>query len=111
VVLPIVMGAHYRMGTSKTAAKQQDLFYYLLRNRIALLMMTNSASKLGFITQNIRKLIISNRTSAERKAILIALIAGIRLGRKLKRKYGSIDLYSAPLVRASMNTRFFQWLH
>jgi GT2 family glycosyltransferase len=111
VVLPIVMGAHYRMGTSKTAAKQQDLFHYLLRNRIALLMMTNSASKLGFITQNIRKLIISNRTSGERKAILIALIAGIRLGRKLKRKYGSINLYSAPLVRERMNTRLFQWLH
>jgi GT2 family glycosyltransferase len=110
VVLPIAMGAHYRMGTSKKAGKK-ELFHYLLRNRIALLTMTNSASKLGFITQNIRKLIISNRTPAERKAILIALIDGVQLGRQLKRKYGPIDLYAAPLIRAKMKTRLLQWLH
>ena len=111
MVLPIIVGSHYRMGTSAKAAKKQDLFYYLLRNRIALLYMTNSASKLGFITQNIRKLIFSKRTAAQRKAILIALIDGFRLGLQLKRKYGLIDLYSAPLTRASMKSRLFQWLH
>lgn len=111
VVLPIVMGAHYRMGTSKTAAKRQDLFHYLLRNRIALLTMTNSAGRLGFISQSIRKLVFSNRTAAERKAILIALVGGVRLGLQLKRKYGAINLYAAPLVRMKMKNRFLQWLH
>jgi hypothetical protein len=99
------------MGTSTKAAKKRDLFYYLLRNRIALLYMTNSAGKLGFITQNIRKLIISNRTATERKAILVSLIDGVRLGRQLRAKYGSIDLYRAPFTRASMKVRIFRWLH
>ena len=111
MVLPIIVGSHYRMGTSTKAAKKQDLFYYLLRNRIALLYMTNSASKLGFITQNIRKLVFSKRTVAQRKAILNALLDGVRLGRQLKRKYGLIDLYSAPLTRASLKSRLFHWLH
>jgi GT2 family glycosyltransferase len=111
VVLPFVTGAHYRMGTSKKAAKKQDLFYYLLRNRIALLYMTNSAGKLGFITQNLRKLVISNRTPAERKAIFISLIDGIRLGRQLKRQYGSINVYAAPLIRPPLKTRLIRWMH
>ena len=111
MVLPIIVGSHYRMGTSNKAAKKQELFYYLLRNRIALLYMTNSASKLGFTTQNMRKLIVSNRTVAERKAILVALVDGIRLGLRLKRKYGLIDLYSAPLIRGSLKSRLFHWLH
>lgn len=110
IVLPVIVGSHYRMGTSKVA-KKQDLFHYLLRNRIALLYMTNSASKLGFITQNIRKLIVSNRTATERKAILVSLLDGIRLGRQLKRKYGTINLYSAPLISDSLKSRFFHWLH
>ena len=110
LVLPVVAGSHYRMGTSKVA-KKQDLFHYLLRNRIALIYMTNSASKLGFITQNIRKLVVSNRTLAERKAIFVSLLDGIRLGRQLKRQYGPIDLYSAPLIRGSLKSRLFHWLH
>ena len=109
-VLPVIVGSHYRMGTSKVA-KKQDLFHYLLRNRIALIYMTNSASKLGFITQNIRKLVVSNRTIAERKAIFVSLLDGIQLGRQLKRQYGPIDLYSAPLIRGSLKSRLFHWLH
>ena len=99
IVLPIIVGSHYRMGTSTKAAKKSELFYYLLRNRIALLYATNSRGKLGFITQNIRKLVVSNRTAAERKAILVALIDGLRLGKKLRRKYGCIDFYAAPFSK------------
>ena len=73
--------------------------------------MTNSASKLGFITQNMRKLVVSKRTVAQRKDILISLIEGIRLGRQLREKYGPIDLYSAPLIREPMKSRLFHWLH
>ncbi len=111
VVIPIVTGSHHRMGTSKKALQKGELFYYLLRNRIALLLMTNSNGKLGFITQNIRKLIISNRTTAERKAILVALLDGLRLGRQLRRKYGCIDFYAAPFTRASLKARVFKWIH
>jgi GT2 family glycosyltransferase len=111
VVLPIIVGSHYRMGTSNKVAKKQDLFHYFLRNHVALLYMTNSASKLGFITQNIRKLVFSKRTAAQRKAILVSLLEGIRLGRQLREKYGPIDLYSAPLIRLSLKSRLFHWLH
>jgi GT2 family glycosyltransferase len=111
MVLPVIVGAHYRMGTSNKVAKKQALFHYFLRNRIALLYMTNSASKLGFITQNIRKLFVSKRTVAQRKAILVSLIEGFRLGRHLRQKYGAIDLYSAPLIREPLKSRLFHWLH
>ena len=111
LVIPIITGSHYRMGTSKKNSQKGELFYYLLRNRIALLFMTNSNGKMGFITQNIRKLIISNRTTAERKAILLALLDGLRLGRQLRRKYGCIDFYSAPFTRASLKARVFKWIH
>jgi hypothetical protein len=99
------------MGSSNKTAKTGILFYYLLRNRIALLYMTNSAGKFGFITQNLRKLVVSNRTLAQRKAILIALIHGIELGMQLKRKYGKINFYAAPFTRASIKTRFYKWIH
>ncbi len=110
IVLPVVVGSHYRMGSSNKANKQ-DLFHYLLRNRIALLYITNSASRLGFFTQNMRKLIVSNRTVADRKAILLSLLEGIKLGRRLKGKYGRIDLYSAPLIRETLKSRLYHWLH
>lgn len=110
IVLPELVGSHYRMGSSNKANKK-DLFHYLLRNRIALLYITNSASKLGFFTQTVRKLVVSNRTIDERKAIMLSLVEGIKLGRRLKRKYGRINLYSAPLIRESLNSRFYHWLH
>lgn len=111
MVIPTVVGSHYRMGTTNKVAKKQDLFHYFLRNHVALLLMTNSASKLGFLTQNLRKLVVSRRTVAQRKAVLIALIEGLRLGRQLKRKYGSLDLYCAPLVRDSLKSRLYHWMH
>jgi GT2 family glycosyltransferase len=111
IVLPTVTGAHYRMGTSNKAAKKGDLFYYLLRNRIALLYMTNSNGKLGFLTQNLRKLIVSNRTMAERKAILISMIHGVELGWQLKRRYGGINFYAAPFTRDSFKRRLYRWIH
>jgi GT2 family glycosyltransferase len=110
IVLPVVAGSHYRMGTSK-AAKKQDLFFYLLRNRVALIYITNSASKPSFIAQNLRKLILSNRKLSERKAIFVSLLDGLLLGRQLKRKYGSINLYCAPILRGSLKGRLFRWLH
>ncbi|HSV50236.1 MAG TPA: glycosyltransferase [Candidatus Acidoferrales bacterium] len=110
IAIPTVTGAHYRMGSSNKTSKG-NLFHYLLRNRFALLYITNSASKLGFYIQNIRKLIVSNRTVSERKAILFALFEGFKLGRQLKRQYGRIDLYRAPLIRNSLKTRLYNWMH
>lgn len=110
MVIPVIVGSHYRMGTTNKVAKQ-DLFHYFLRNHVALLYMTNSVSKLGFMTQNIRKLVFSKRTVAQRRAVLIALVEGLRLGRQLKGRYGSLDLYCAPLVRDSLKSRLYHWLH
>jgi GT2 family glycosyltransferase len=110
-VLPIIVGSHYRMGTSVKAASKGDLFYYLLRNRIALLTMTNSRGKLGFITQNLRKLIVSNRTIAERKAIWVSMVHGLELGWRLKQRYGGINFYAAPFTRAPLKRRLHRWIH
>jgi len=99
------------MGTSKKTTKKGELFYYLLRNRTALLFMTNSNGKLGFVTQNLRKLIISNRTLDERRVILVSLLDGLRMGYQLRKKYGCIGFYAAPFTRASMKRRLFRWMH
>ncbi len=111
VVLPMVLGTHYRMGTSSKAAQKKDLFYYLLRNRTALLYMTNSSGIVAFTTQNLRKLIVSNRTSEERKAILVAFMHGITLGLRLRWRFGGVDFYKAPFVRSPVKQRLQKWLH
>ena len=111
LVIPTITGVHYRMGTSKKTTKKGELFYYLLRNRTALLFMTNSNGKLGFVTQNLRKLIISNRTLDERRVILVSLLDGLRMGYQLRKKYGCIGFYAAPFTRASMKRRLFRWMH
>ncbi len=111
LVIPTVSGSHYRMGTSKKTTRKGELFYYLLRNRIALLFMTNSNGKLGFVTQNLRKLIVSNRTIEERKAILVSLLHGVLLGRRLRGKFGAINFYAAPFTRAPLKKRLFRWMH
>lgn len=111
VVLPMVIGTHYRMGTSSKAAQKSDLFYYLLRNRTALLYMTNSIGIVGFTTQNLRKLLVSNRTSEERKAILVAFMHGVTLGLRLRGRFGAVDFYKAPFVRPPVKQRLKKWLH
>jgi hypothetical protein len=68
--------------------------------------MTNSKSKTAFFLKNIRKLVVSGRNMAQRKMILESLINGVKLGRKLKKKYGKIDVYSAPLLETRMLKRF-----
>jgi GT2 family glycosyltransferase len=110
-VIPDVAASHHRMGTTAKTVTSGNRFYYLLRNRIALLCMTNSRGKLGFITKNMRKLVVSNRTQAERRAILVATLDGVRLGFQLRRKYGCINFYAAPFARATLKARLFKWIH
>ena len=110
-VIPDVAASHHRMGTTAKTVTTGNRFYYLLRNRIALLYMTNSRGKLGFTTQNLRKLVISNRTQVERKAIMAATLDGIRLGLWLQRKYGCINFYAAPFTRETVKARLFKWIH
>jgi len=110
-VIPDVAASHHRMGTTTKTVTSGNRFYYLLRNRIALLYMTNSRGKLGFITQNMRKLVVSNRTQAERRAILVATVDGIRLGFRLRRKYGCINFYAAPFARTTLKARLLKWMH
>jgi GT2 family glycosyltransferase len=110
-VIPEVVASHHRMGTTAKTVTSGNRFYYLLRNRIALLYMTNSRGKLGFTTQNLRKLVVSNRTQTERRAILAATMDGIRLGFRLRRKYGCVNFYAAPFTRAALKARLFKWMH
>jgi GT2 family glycosyltransferase len=105
VVLPTVTGEHYRMATSKKIFKSLRLDYYFLRNHIALLYMTNSVDKWRYILKHVRRLIVSNGNLAQRKLILTAVLNGVRMGRQLRKKYGTINLYQAPLVKTPLKAR------
>ena len=105
MVLPIISGRHYRMATIKKFYKLINLPYYSLRNRMALLYMTNSRYKKGAILKYLNRLIITKGGFARRETILKALISGIKFGKILKEKYGVIDLYKAPLIKMPLKKR------
>jgi GT2 family glycosyltransferase len=106
IVLPIVAGEHNRKTSSGRVFVSLRLAYFNLRNQFALLYMTNSQSKIAFFLKNIRKLVLSSRSLAQRKLILESLINGVRLGRQLKKKYGTLNLYAAPLLKTRLLKRF-----
>jgi len=105
-VLPIVAGKHLRLATIRRYVKSDRALYYGLRNRIALLSMTNSGNRKIYVLKNIRKLVVSKHSMTQRKIMLRALIDGIMLGQTLEKKYGTIDLYRAPLIRTPIRERF-----
>ncbi|MGO8807701.1 MAG: glycosyltransferase [Candidatus Bathyarchaeia archaeon] len=106
ILLPTVTGEHQRTATNKQHEKSLDISYYFLRNQIALLCMTNSADKLRFILQNLRRIAVSKGSFAFRQMMLRSLIEGIRNGRQLQKRYGKIDLYKTPMRKASLKSRF-----
>jgi GT2 family glycosyltransferase len=104
-VLPIVTGEHFRMAVTMKYHKSLPLLYYGLRNKIALLYMTNSRDKERFFLKQIRSLILGRASLSQRQVTLNALIDGIRLGKELREKYGIINLYAAPIVRTPIKER------
>ena len=102
VVVPVVTGRHYREATTKKHFRYAKRYYYLLRNRVALLYITNSKYKKAFFLKCLRSLLLSRIGLAERRKILRALVDGIRFGRQLQEKYGTIDLHRIPLIKTSL---------
>ncbi len=105
VLLPVVTGEHQRMAVSLEHTQSLELYYYRLRNRIALLYMTNSADKLRVILQIFRRASFTRGSFAFRQTVLKSLIAGIREGRELRKKYGIINLYETPMLQTSSMSR------
>lgn len=101
VVLPLVTGEHYRRATIKKVSKSVRLPYYSLRNHIAMLYLTNSkdSTRARIILKHLRRLVLSKGGLTKRKMILNALIDGVNLGRELRKKYGIINLWKAPILR------------
>lgn len=110
VILPTITGEHYRGAALKKFSSQVGLPYYSVRNHLALLYMTNSRGKYKRILKILRRLYFSKAGYKRRKLMLNALLDGIRLGRKLKREYGTINIYNVPLLRASLKRKILSWL-
>jgi GT2 family glycosyltransferase len=105
VVLPLVAGEHYRLTTNGRFSESIPFYHYFLRNRIALLCMTNSRFRGFIILRDLRILVILRRGGlAERRSNLKTLIEGVKLGKELERKYGTIDLKQVPLCDMSYRT-------
>lgn len=105
VLLPIVTGQHLRMATTGKYVQPIDRWHYRLRNQIALLYATNSTDKVRFILQTLRRAAVSKSSLTFREMMLKSLIEGVRIGRQLKEKYGTIDLYQTPLRKSSISRR------
>ncbi len=102
VVLPFVTGEHLRMATTGTYVEPIARYHYRLRNQIALLYLTNSADKLRFTLQVFRRAIMSRGSFDFRQMMLRSVIEGLIWGRRLKKLYGTINLYETPMRRTSL---------
>ena len=105
VSLPVIVASHYRLAAIGKVSSQ-ELYYISMRNKTALLYLTNSAEKLSFIIKNIRRTIIGRGAHPSRKIMIRSIIDGLKLGRQLKKKYGLINIYNGPILRRSMKARF-----
>lgn len=106
VFLPIITGEHLRMAVSALHAEPLSLAHYRIRNQVALLCMTNSADKLRFYLQNLRRAAVSRGSFAFRQMMLRSLVEGTEMGGRLRARYGVIDLYKTPMRRTSVKNRF-----
>jgi GT2 family glycosyltransferase len=99
VSVPEVVAHHVRSFTFK---KQAVFSTYLnVRNRVALSVITNIRYKylvLLHVLKSISALIARTRSKNFAKAMIRALIDGLRLGKTLKRKRVMIDIYKAPII-------------
>ena len=106
VFLPTLTGQHLRMAVSAMHAEPLSLAHYRIRNQVALLVMTNSADKLRFYLQNLRRAALSRGSFAFRQMMLRSLVEGTEMGRRLRARYGVIDLYKTPMRRTPVKNRF-----
>ena len=102
LLLPVNAGWHQRMAVSREHVDSIELYYYRLRNHIALLCMTNSAEKLRVILQNLRRAVLSRGSFAFRQMMLRSVLEGMESGRRLRQKYDVIDLYKTPMKKTSV---------
>ncbi|MCW3996781.1 MAG: glycosyltransferase [Candidatus Bathyarchaeota archaeon] len=105
IVLPCVTGEHLRMATTGTYVQPIARYHYRLRNQIALLYITNSADKLRFTLQVFRRAIVGRGSFAFRQMMLRSVIEGLIWGHRLKRLYGTINLYETPMRKTSIMGR------
>jgi GT2 family glycosyltransferase len=100
IVLPIVTGEHCH-----TTSKSLRFNYFFLRNHIALLVMTNSRHKWLRLLKQLWMITVSVSDLPQRAIILNAMVQGFRMGKQLQKKFGTINVYAAPLVETPLITR------
>jgi GT2 family glycosyltransferase len=103
VVVPEVVASHYRLAVTQKFGSKVSYFAY--RNRIALISMTNSCNREKVVLRHFRQIVIGKTSFKEKQIMLKALIDGLRLGRLLKERYGTINIYNSPLCSTSLKNR------
>jgi len=103
IVVPSVVASHYRLAVTSKFGSMVPYFAY--RNRIALIYITNSADKARVILKHFRQVAVGKASFSEKRVILKALIDGLRLGRLLKKRFGTINVYNSPLCTTSLKNR------
>ena len=104
IVIPTVCGEHFRQTTIRKYKKNVCLNYYIYKNIIALLKMTNCRRIMKILKYLvfIRRAVLSRLNKETRKEIILGIFNGIKLGRKLRRTYGVIDLWKAPIYKVEI---------
>jgi GT2 family glycosyltransferase len=95
--VPISVGRHFRSKTIKSL-KSNFLLYHGVKNRVALLVASNSRLKI-FGLGSILKTTLEEVGFERKKTVLNAVLQGINLGYKIYKRYGLMDIYSAPVIR------------
>ncbi|MGC9014774.1 MAG: glycosyltransferase, partial [Thermoproteota archaeon] len=98
--VPVDVGKHFRGKTTKNV-DSKFLLYHEIRNRVALLVASNSRLKI-FGLSSILKMTSQEISSKQKKVILNAMLQGMNLGYEIYKKYGLLDIYSAPVIRCSL---------
>ncbi len=105
VVLPLISGEHLRMATTGKHVSTINQYHIRLRNQVALLCITNSADKLRFILQVLRRAVLSKASFTFRQMMLRSVIEGVQMARQLRKLYGVIDLYKTPMMKTPLKGR------
>ena len=103
IVIPSIVGSHYRLAVTNKFGSKVPYFAY--RNRIALIYITNSADRFRLILKYFRQVAIGKASFNEKGVILRSLIEGLRLGKLLKKRFGTINIYNSPLCATSLKNR------
>jgi len=109
LLIPINVGRHFRGGSLKKV-ESSFLLHYEVRNRTALLLSSNSRVKLFGLVSILNSALKTRSKADDWNIIFGAFVEGFNLGHRILKKYGLINIYTAPLFKCEISSYFLRSL-